>query len=253
MPSLVVGVPILNHLQWLDLSTIVDRPRIIATRRFFPRFWLSLFDGFQEDAPPDPGSGSLGDTGTRAMAGQPGSDELAAQLTERYWNRLKLFAARRLRDASAAEDVAQETMRRALEALRKGEIEHLVALPAFLFRTAENMCMHRGRSRAREARALGRISQGWKDMSPSEPTDALAGLIGEERRAQVREALGRLAEHDRQLLRMAYVELMKADEIAHALGINSAAFRARKHRALQRLAACLRPGFTGHAAAPEET
>ena len=43
-------------------------------------------------------------------------------LAARYWDRVRLFALRRLRDAARAEDVAQEVMRRVLEALRANEL-----------------------------------------------------------------------------------------------------------------------------------
>src|SRR5262249_15834643 len=52
-----------------------------------------------------------------------GPDELASELTAQFWDRLRFFAMRRLRDAALAEDVAQETLRRTLEALRGGRIE----------------------------------------------------------------------------------------------------------------------------------
>src|SRR5215210_944472 len=78
------------------------------------------------------------------------SDEIAVELNDRFWKRLCVFAARRLRDRYAAEDVAQETLRRALEALRDRRVENLDALPAFIFQTARNICMHYGRSVRRE-------------------------------------------------------------------------------------------------------
>jgi len=65
-------------------------------------------------------------------------DAMAAELSLRFRDRLRFFAARRLRDKNLAEDVAQETLRRALEALRAGRVENLAALPSFLFETARH-------------------------------------------------------------------------------------------------------------------
>src|SRR5262245_1863807 len=122
-----------------------------------------------------------------------GPDELAAELTAEFWDRLRFFAMRRLRDAALAEDVAQETLRRTLEALRGGRIEKLDALPGFLFETARHVCMHKTRSSGREAKAFQRFA-----VDPDEPqgpsADPLSELITDERCEEVRRGLARLEE-----------------------------------------------------------
>jgi RNA polymerase sigma-70 factor (ECF subfamily) len=169
-----------------------------------------------------------------APPGTPEADDLAADLAERFRERLRLFAARRVRDLAAAEDVAQEALRRTLEALRAGRIPDLERLPGFVFETARNICMHHGRGRGREARALARIG-------PEGPTpeDPLRALISRERREAVSRALGRLPPDDRALLGAMYVEGLDAAEVAGRLGISREAARVRKHRALRRLAESL--------------
>lgn len=151
---------------------------------------------------------------------------------------LRLFAARRLRSWSAAEDVAQEALRVGLEALNAGRIESAEALGGFLFRTAVHLCMHRGRSALRERRALERLA------SPAEAgagpaDDPLETLLSTEREASVREALGRLAGDERELLEMTYRDELGAEEIGRRLGATPGAVRVRRHRALRRLAALL--------------
>ena len=157
-------------------------------------------------------------------------------LAREFWDRIRLFAARRLGDVAAAEDVAQETLRRVLEALRAGRIENHLALPAFVYQTARHICLQRYRSSGREMRALGRLHGG---RSVPEPSDALTALITEERRAAVRAALARLDEHDRELLRLVFVEAMDTAELARRLAVTRGALRVRKHRALGRLARLL--------------
>ncbi len=163
-------------------------------------------------------------------------DDVVADLTARFWERLRLFAARRLRDAALAEDVAQETLRRALEALRQGRVENPEALPAFLFQTARHVCMQRARSMGREARAMQRM--GAEDETSGDP-DPLIALISRERGEAVRAALSRLDDEDRDLLTMSYGLALDSDEIARRLGITAGAVRVRKHRALARLTAML--------------
>jgi RNA polymerase sigma-70 factor (ECF subfamily) len=162
------------------------------------------------------------------------SDTLAAQLSDRFRDRIRFFAARRLRDRDAAEDVAQEVLRRTLEALRAGRVENREALPAFLFQTARNVCMHWGRSEGRKARAFTRLQSGSSEEDLEE--DPLAGLITEERREKVREAFAHLGPGDREVLRLSYVETLGAEEIAKQLNLTAGAVRVRRHRALNRLA-----------------
>jgi RNA polymerase sigma-70 factor (ECF subfamily) len=179
----------------------------------------------------------VGTTGA-AFGPADSADALAVELMDRFWRRLCVFAARRLRDRSAAEDVAQETIRRVLEALRQKKVENLEALPAFVFQTARNVCLHHGRSARREQSALLRF-RGGMDMATGDDEDPLIGLIDEVRRHQVQDALRALDHDDRELLRMLYVDGLKSVEIARRLGVDSGTLRVRKHRALRRLAEIL--------------
>lgn len=166
------------------------------------------------------------------------ADEIAVELSDRFWKRLCIFAARRLRDRFAAEDVAQETLRRALEALRQHRVENLEALPAFIFQTARNVCMHYGRSARREEGALVRF-RGGMQASSGEEADPLVALVGEARREQVRAALEQMPGDDRDLLRMLYVDGLRSSDIARRLGVDPGTLRVRKHRALKRLSEIL--------------
>jgi RNA polymerase sigma-70 factor (ECF subfamily) len=154
-----------------------------------------------------------------------------SDLAARFWDRIRTFAARRLRDSAAAEDVAQETLRRVVEALRDGRIENLEALPAFVFQTARHICLQADRSSLREARALSRLAEPGNHPAP----DALVALINEERCSAVRRALDGLVQGDRTLLRQIYYERLNPSLIAQQLGVTAGALRVRKHRALLRL------------------
>jgi RNA polymerase sigma-70 factor (ECF subfamily) len=164
------------------------------------------------------------------------AEDVTAELHERYWKRLCIFAARRLRDRSAAEDVAQETLRRVIEALRENKVEKLEALPSFVFQTARNICLHHGRSARRQEGALIRFRGG---LSSSADDDPLLTLVDESRAEAVRRAMQELDDDDRELLRVLYVDDLKSSEIARRLGIDPGTLRVRKHRALKRLAEIL--------------
>jgi len=151
---------------------------------------------------------------------------------------LRIFAARRLGDWTAAEDVSQETLRVGLEAMQKGRIKSVEVLPGFLFQTAVHLCMHRGRSAAREKRALERFHPASGEESDSE-AHPLETLISAERQAQVREALARLDPEERQVLEWTYREELPSEAIGRKLGVATGAVRMRRHRAIRRLAALL--------------
>ncbi len=191
-------------------------------------------------AGPVDAAGSPG-PGPDAPTSLPTEGELAA----RFWDRIRVFAARRLGEAEGAEDVAQETLRRVGDAVRTERIENPNALAAFVFQTARHVCMQLHRSKARERRALERVSG--DHAAHGHPSDALAALIVEERRTTVRTALGALERPDRELLRLAYYDQLSADEIAARLNSTPGAVRVRKHRALRRLAHRLVPMTLGNA------
>jgi RNA polymerase sigma-70 factor (ECF subfamily) len=162
------------------------------------------------------------------------SDE--AGLVSQFRERLRLFALRRLRDSAAAEDVAQETLRRVVEACRAGRLQNPSALPSFVFQTAHHICLQHFRSSSREGRALQRL--GGEDAQNWDP-HPLTTLIGDERRNAVREALDQLSPEDRDLLRKVYYEEVDSGVLAQSLGVTGGALRVRKHRVLGRLAALL--------------
>lgn len=167
----------------------------------------------------------------------PARSDPAGDLAERFGERLRLFALRRVRDAATAEDVAQETLRRVADALRAGRVANLDALPGFVFQTGRHVCLEQQRAAGREERALRRLGASSDETAPV--PDALAMLIGEERRVAVRRALAALDDDDRTLLRQVYFDQLDSAEMARRLGVTAGAFRVRKHRALRRLAVLL--------------
>lgn len=156
-----------------------------------------------------------------------------SEVWTRFWERLRLFALRRLGNRSDAEDVAQETLTRVIQALRDDRLRNPEALPSYVFQTARNVCLLYRRSKGREARAAVRM----RHRLGSERTDQdpLSDLVSVERRRIVNQALQALKAEERRLIEMMYLEGKESAEIARDLGITTGALRVRKHRALQRL------------------
>jgi len=155
---------------------------------------------------------------------------------EAYRVRLRIFAARRLHDWAAAEDVAQETLGRVFEALRAGRVRKLDALPGYLFQTASRICLHRIRSAGRERKAFQRIGGSEEASNLESP---LARLISAEDRSSLLEALERLDADDRTVLELTFRDELDSAEIGRRIGSSSGAVCVRRHRAIRRLAKIL--------------
>jgi len=160
-------------------------------------------------------------------------EDVAAELHQRYWKRLLLFASRRVRNAAMAEDVAQETLRRVVTALRGDRVEKLEALPGFVFQTARNICMHYARTARREESALLRFRHEPQRSGSHGPFHELESA---QRIEALRDAFGRLDAEDQELLRLLYVDGISNQEAAERLSLDPGTLRVRKHRLLKRLA-----------------
>jgi RNA polymerase sigma-70 factor (ECF subfamily) len=155
---------------------------------------------------------------------------------ESFRVRLQVFAARRVHDWTAAEDIAQETLRRGLEALRAGRIRNPDALGGYLFQTALRLCIHRGRSAGRERKALQRLGPTSETSTDDGP---LRHLISGEDRSRLLAALGTLSPDDRSLLELTYRDELDSAEIGRRLGLSAGAVCVRRHRAIRKLARLL--------------
>lgn len=146
-----------------------------------------------------------------------------------------LLALRALGDLDNAEEVAQETLARTLDALGNGRV--VVDLGAFARGVARHVIADRWRRVARERDARGDVTEA---LHPSPGTDALRTLVDREEGALVGTALAALPEIDRQVLRLTFFDGRTSVEIAAGLGEADATIRKRKSRALARLRRALR-------------
>jgi RNA polymerase sigma-70 factor (ECF subfamily) len=149
----------------------------------------------------------------------------------RYFGDLLLIKLRaRIRSPQLVEDARQETFLRVLNVLRnKGGIQHPERLGAFVNSVCENVLLEFFRS----DRRLQQMPE-----NAAEPADegasAEAGFVTSERKAIVRQVLDKLADTDRQVLRMLFLEERDKDEICRTLHIDRDYLRVRLHRALAR-------------------
>ncbi len=151
---------------------------------------------------------------------------------------LQIMALRALGDPDAAEEAVQETLVRALDALRDGRIGNPDKLGAFVRGIARHVIADAHRARQRSAR-----QQPLSDTSPAGgDADPLTALINAEERDHVRSALTQLSAGDREILHLSFFEGLTPVEIAERLGEPPLRIRKRKSRALNRVRRALLRG-----------
>lgn len=153
-----------------------------------------------------------------------------------YADGIRLIAMRALGDPALADEVAQESVTRAIASLATAREQPIIDVGGFVFGIARHLIadVHRARGRTQSLDSV-------PEPRTQSPT-ALEIVIADEDARKVRSALHELAPSDRNLLRLFYVDGLDADEIGQRLGETSVTIRKRKSRALERL----RRAFTGH-------
>ena len=169
----------------------------------------------------------------RAVRGAEIGSRVASNGSAPDWEVLgegvRIIAVRALGDSVKAEDVAQESIARALASFASGRAEAIEDPAAFVYGIARHIItdVHR---------ASGRIvSIDFVDEPPAPHIDALDGVIAEEDAVRVRAAVTELPTADRDLLRLYFVDGLRAEEIATRLREPIVNVRKRKSRALERL------------------
>lgn len=147
-------------------------------------------------------------------------DAAFAELVRRHLPLVLAVGRRRLGGSGLADDAAQQVFLK-LSAKAK-QVRQLPSLVAWLHRAAVFEAANLARKEARHRRRVERAGE----LAPGSRFDS----------TELDRALASLAERDRQVLVLHYVEDLAYADIAHRLGISEAAAQRRGHRALERLA-----------------
>jgi len=182
---------------------------------------------------PDPSSDSSLDLVIRARDG----DTVALdRLLARYLPRLRRWASPRMpsgaRTMLETGDIVQEAVTRAVRHLDTFEVRHESALFAYFRQAVHHRIIDYVRSRQRRPER-----QEMPEDAPSHEISPLDAAMGVEARERYDRALGRLTEHDRQLVVMRVEAGEEYAVIAEAMGKpTAAAARMACTRAIARLA-----------------
>jgi RNA polymerase sigma-70 factor (ECF subfamily) len=184
---------------------------------------------------------------TRAAGGDPAAGQ---QLLARHRDRLRHMVAVRLDPRVAARldpsDVVQEALLEAARKLPDYLREQPVPFYPWLRRLAWERLLklhQRHLARKRSAARDEPMAPALPDRSALELVQRLVAsgtspsgrVVREETRDRVRAALRALAETDREVLVLRYLEGMTTAEVAAVLGLSESAVKMRHHRALDRL------------------
>jgi RNA polymerase sigma-70 factor (ECF subfamily) len=165
----------------------------------------------------------------RRLAG--GDSEVEAELYRRLAPRVRLYGLRHLRDPAAADDLVQDALLMALEALRSGKVRQPGRFVSFLLGSCRRIVADLRRGAARRERLLERFGRG---LVPAAARDAPpAGLD------RLAGCLEGLPERDRSVVVMSFYAEAGADRIGAELGLSPGNVRVVRHRALARLRSCV--------------
>lgn len=152
-----------------------------------------------------------------------------ALLLAKHGEELARHIRRIVRDDDTAQDLLQETMLRAHQAL--GRLKSGSNERAWLYRIATNASLNQLRSRARERAALARHAAERDDA-----VDPETGGRGDEAdRSELWAEVARLPERQRVALSLRVADELDYDEIAKRMGCTAAAARANVYQATRRL------------------
>jgi RNA polymerase sigma factor (sigma-70 family) len=162
----------------------------------------------------------------RAIDGDLFAEE---QLIEHFAPGLLAHLTRRLRDREAAREVADDVLMAMVRAVREDRLKHPERLAGFVYATARNLAngylrMLAGRPQAEPL--------GSKEIAAHDPGE---GLEQRERLERFREGLDALRHLERQIVLLT-LEGLKPATIAAHLGLSCDVVRARKSRAMRKLA-----------------
>lgn len=155
-------------------------------------------------------------------------DPLEALPEHQAWLRTTLYA--RLGNQDEVEEVMQEVAVAA--ANQSAKAERIEQVGPWLYRVAIRQMLLFRRKAGRRRKLVDNVANAVRPTEEDERTRSpLDFLLSQERQSEVREAMNRLDERDRQLLMLKYVEGMSYGQIANQIGVTASAVQSRLHRA----------------------
>ena len=144
---------------------------------------------------------------------------------------MRLYGLRYLRDEDAALDLMQQVMLLTIEKLRSGSVRDVDQIASFVFGVSRSMVKDQKRREWRRERL--REAFELPDMVQSPMGDAALDVECLER------CLAGLAERERMVVLLTFYAERTAGEVARELALKEGNVRVIRHRAVERLRACM--------------
>jgi RNA polymerase sigma-70 factor, ECF subfamily len=161
-----------------------------------------------------------------------GSDlEAEAELFQRMAPRIRLYGLRHLRNAHAAEDLAQQVCLTTLEALRAGRLREPEKLTSFVLGMCRMTVLDLRRGARRREQLMERFGS---DLPVSDLS--LPPRLDHERLTRCVQGL---RERERTVVVMTFYDERTGADVAGFLGMSEANVRVVRHRAIRRLRECM--------------
>ena len=160
-----------------------------------------------------------------------GDREAEAELFRRMARRIRLYGLRHLRDAHAAEDLAQQVLITALEALRAGRLREPEKLASFVLGICRMTVLDLRRGTQRKERLLERFGP---DLL--QPVFVSNPRLDHDRLAL---CVQNLKERERTVVVMTFYDEETGANVASFLGVSEANVRVIRHRAIHQLRECM--------------
>ncbi len=157
--------------------------------------------------------------------------EAEGELFRRMAPRIRLYGLRHLREEQAAQDLVQQVIIAAIEALREGRLRELEKLASFVLGTCRMTVMGQRRSAQRKQRLL-------EQYGPDFVTTVQPSLQHLDREILTR-CVQSLKERERAVVLMTFYAEQSGAEVAGALGVSEANVRVIRHRAIHQLRDCM--------------
>jgi RNA polymerase sigma-70 factor, ECF subfamily len=163
--------------------------------------------------------------------GSESGREAEAELCRRMGPRIRLYGLRHLRNEHAAEDLAQQVLIIALEALRAGRLREPEKLASFVLGTCRMTVLNLRRGAERKERLLEQFGSDF-----AVPTAPATPFLDRDLLARCVQGL---TERERSVVVMTFYDEQTGADVANLLGVSEANVRVIRHRAIHQLRKCM--------------
>ena len=157
--------------------------------------------------------------------------EAEAELFRRMAPRIRLYGLRHMREEQAAQDLVQQVMITAIEALRSGRLREPEKLASFVLGTCRLTVLNMRRGDQRKQRLLEQFGADFLTTDCSKTMYLDQAILAR--------CVQGLRERERSVIVMTFFDEQTGAEVAGFLGVSEANVRVIRHRAIHQLRDCM--------------